>query len=196
MEPRDSTLINDGLHLGESLNDEMAGKSASCQQCRKVFIIPFTPQFILEGIGARLHVYEDKIVISRYGISSFFVHGLKGDKTLYYNNITSLQIKMGDGVTSGYIQFSLPGGNESRGGLFAAAGDENTVLFLQAENGLAQHIYNYIEKKLLDIHNPKPVVQVHQASAADEIKKMKELLDTGAISQEEFDSFKKKTLGL
>ena len=33
-------------------------------------------------------------------------------------------------------------------------------------------------------------------SAADEIKKFKELLDAGIISQEEFDAKKKQLLGL
>lgn len=37
---------------------------------------------------------------------------------------------------------------------------------------------------------------VQQESAADEIKKFKELLDMGAISQEEFDAKKKQLLGL
>ena len=43
--------------------------------------------------------------------------------------------------------------------------------------------------------NPQSAV-VQQASAADEIKKFKELLDMGVISQEEFDAKKKQLLGL
>ena len=39
-------------------------------------------------------------------------------------------------------------------------------------------------------------VPVTPGSSVDEIKKMKELLDCGAITQEEFDAFKKKTLGI
>ena len=35
-----------------------------------------------------------------------------------------------------------------------------------------------------------------QTSAADEIKEFKELLDMGAITQEEFDAKKKQLLGL
>ena len=38
--------------------------------------------------------------------------------------------------------------------------------------------------------------QVNQVSAADELKKFKELLDMGVISQEEFDAKKKQLLGL
>ena len=41
---------------------------------------------------------------------------------------------------------------------------------------------------------PAPVVQA--PSAADEIRKFKELLDMGAITQEEFDAKKKQILGL
>ena len=43
--------------------------------------------------------------------------------------------------------------------------------------------------------NPQPAV-VQQVSAADEIKKFKELLDLGVITQEEFDAKKKQLLGL
>jgi hypothetical protein len=37
---------------------------------------------------------------------------------------------------------------------------------------------------------------VQQTSAADELKKFKELLDMGVITQEEFDAKKKQLLGL
>lgn len=37
---------------------------------------------------------------------------------------------------------------------------------------------------------------VNAASAADEIKKFKELPDMGAITQEEFDAQKKRLLGM
>ena len=42
----------------------------------------------------------------------------------------------------------------------------------------------------------QPVPQVATSSAADEIKKFKELLDSGIITQEEFDAKKKQLLGL
>ena len=40
------------------------------------------------------------------------------------------------------------------------------------------------------------VLQCKSAERVDEIKKMKELLDCGAITQEEFNAFKRKTLGI
>ena len=54
------------------------------------------------------------------------------------------------------------------------------------------------------LFNPKPVLAVELtgvsaqavAASADELKKYKELLDSGVISQEEFDAKKKQILGL
>jgi len=43
---------------------------------------------------------------------------------------------------------------------------------------------------------PQATTVVQQASAADELVKFKQLLDTGIISQEEFDAKKKQLLGL
>lgn len=48
-------------------------------------------------------------------------------------------------------------------------------------------------------NNPKPTTQIKQEiqqSNADELKKFKELLDSGIITQEEFDAKKKQLLGL
>ena len=78
------------------------------------------------GVGDTLLVYDDKVVITHKGILNFFAMGIKGDKTLYYSDITSVQYKK-PGFTAGYIQFSLPGGRESTGGVFAATNDENTI---------------------------------------------------------------------
>ena len=53
------------------------------------------------------------------------------------------------------------------------------------------------ERKNSVVHNvqPAPVV-INNSSNADELKKYKELLDMGAISQEEYDQKKKELLGL
>jgi len=156
-----------------------------------------TPVFTLEGVGGTLHVYGNKIVISRSGRGeSFLLHGLKGDKTVYFQCITGLQLKKGQGwLEDGYIQFSIQGGNESVGGIWKALTDENTVVFKKVHNELAQKIHDFIEKKIAEGHSPVPA-QTPPQTSADEIMKMKGLLDSGVISQDEFDAFKKKVLGL
>ena len=49
---------------------------------------------------------------------------------------------------------------------------------------------------LQSVKTPKNGAVIQQASAADELKKFKELLDMGVITQEEFDAKKKQLLGL
>jgi predicted Zn-dependent peptidase len=43
---------------------------------------------------------------------------------------------------------------------------------------------------------PAPVIEATKCDEADQIKKYKELLDSGVITQEEFDAKKKQLLGL
>ena len=148
------------------------------------------------GVGDTLLVYDDKVVITHKGILNFFAMGIKGDKTLYYSDITSVQYKK-PGFTAGYIQFSLPGGRESTGGVFAATNDENTITLSNTAEVIstAEKVVEYINDKLRDIKSGRSGA-TSPLSAADEVKKFKDLLDTGVISQEEFDAKKKQLLGL
>lgn len=47
---------------------------------------------------------------------------------------------------------------------------------------------------MLELKNPTSSVQIQQVSAADELRKFKQLLDDGIISQAEFDEKKKQLL--
>ena len=53
---------------------------------------------------------------------------------------------------------------------------------------------NYIRGKIKEARNPKATVAA--LSPAEELKKFKDLLDSGIITQEEFDAKKKQLLGL
>ena len=114
-----------------------------------------TPKFpICVEIGVQfggrinLHVYENKLVIERVGFSNFAIHGLKGNKTLYFSKISTLQLKMAGSMTNGYLQFTIPGGNESRGGIFAAVYDENSVFFSSRYNEIMLALQGYMECKI------------------------------------------------
>ena len=146
------------------------------------------------GVGDILDVYEDRVVISHKGVLNFLAMGIKGDKTIYYNNITSVQFKK-SGWTAGYIQFSINGGRENVGGLLGATQDENTITISGNKNSEAEKIVAYINKKLAEIRNGISNT-VQAISSADELKKFKELLDMGIITQEEFDAKKKQLLDL
>lgn len=92
----------------------------------------------------------------------------------------------------GYIQITLPGGFESKKGLIDATQDENTVMFVKKDNELVNRIKSKIEELLAQ----QRAYKINQLSPADEIKKYKELLDDGIITQEEFEKKKKQLLGL
>ncbi len=161
------------------------------------------PIYVLDG-GAKdvLYAFEDRVVISHHGVLNALSMGIKGDKTIYYSDITSVQYKA-PGILTGYLQFSLPGGNENQGGVFSAINDENTITIV-AKNAAkraakAQEVVDFLNKKLREAktgaHSTPTVIQ-QSVSAADELKKFKDLLDSGAITQEEFDAKKKQLLGL
>jgi len=147
----------------------------------------------LKGINGQLELYEDKIVIKRKGVLSKMTQGFfKGDKTIYINQITAIQVKPGTLWTNGYIQITVPGGLESKKGLFDATQDENTVIFTKKNNELVDQIKSKIEELISRQHTG----YINQLSPADEIRKYKELLDDGLITQEEFEKKKKQLLGL
>lgn len=96
------------------------------------------PVYKMKGVGELLEVYEDSLTITPKGLLSLASKGLKGAKSIPFTSITAIQLKK-SGLTSGYLQFTLPGGVESRGGVFQAASDENTFMFA-GNNKLAEKI--------------------------------------------------------
>ena len=73
------------------------------------------------------------------------------------------------------------------------------IKFLFCQN--QSEIFDTISKLLLERQKNKqsvPTVQQHEAATgnADELKKYKDLLDSGVLTQEEFDAKKKQLLGL
>ncbi len=152
-------------------------------------------KFYLKGVNGQLTIYEDRVIIERGGALGFLTQGLAGAKTIPMDSIMSVQFKEGNMWTNGFIQFGIMGGKEARGGVFNATQDENTVMIKAATNNDARAIKDYIEGIILNRSKNKGVV-VQQASPAEELKKFKELLDMGVISQAEFDAKKKQILGL
>ena len=151
--------------------------------------------FYLKGYNGQITVYEDRIVIERHGFLGFAAHGMAGSKTIPMDSIKSIQFKEGNWAINGFIQFGLLGGIERHGGIFNSVKDENTVIFLGSKNKEALQIKEYIEEVIANRRqNQEPVVQ--QLAPADELKKYKELLDMGVITQEEFLAKKKQLLGL
>ena len=149
-----------------------------------------------EGLSGQIELYKDKIIIKREGFIPKIGHGFtKGDKTIYLNHITGIQLKLADEIFGGYIQFTLPGGIESKKGLAAAARDENSVTFINTkQNDSAKKLKEKIEELVQKAR--QSTNQIVQVSSADELRKFKQLIDEGVITKDEFDRKKKELLRL
>ena len=66
----------------------------------------------------------------------------------------------------------------------------------EPERDIVNNIIADFDNVLQSLKTPKSAAVIQQSSAADELKKFKELLDMGVITQEEFDAKKKQLLGL
>ena len=137
-------------------------------------------------------MFNDKLTITPKGLLGFLNKGLKGTKTIPFFSITGIQYKK-PGLTNGYIQFTISGGNESKGGVLSAASDENTFMFVSKVNDAVIEVKDFIEKRLHEVRQP---AAAQTTSAADEIKKLADLRGQGLLSEEEFSNAKKKLLGL
>jgi hypothetical protein len=151
------------------------------------------PNYSMEGVQDLLEVYSDKVSITPKGILAFFNKGLKGTKTIPFTSITAIQFKEADLLTNGFLQFTIPGGNESRGGIFAAVSDENSFMFRPGNDGnkRASEIKDYIEAKVQDTH---PSRQTAMSGLPEELQKLAGLKAQGVLSDAEFDAAKKRLL--
>jgi len=152
-------------------------------------------KFTLEGMKGELKVYEDRVEINKKGQG--FITG-NTSKTLPMAHIMSVSVTPSTFWARGFIEFTVPGGKDSKN-IEEALRNENALPLLAAgQNEEAMEIKAYVEEQILKCANNKGGTTIVQqaTSPAEELKKMKELLDMGIITQEEFDAKKKLLLGL
>jgi len=127
--------------------------------------------------------------------ANIYSGGGTGEKRINFSDISTIQFKEPSASLVGFIQFSYAGSSEKRGGILNAIDDENAIPVSLQNVDIARNIVEYIEGKREEIKlnraNSSSV-----PSSADELKKYKDLLDDGIITQEEFDAKKKQLLGL
>lgn len=146
-------------------------------------------KFELKGFDGQLYVYDDKIVIERKGVLSFVRHEFAGSRTIPISAIRSVQLQKAPAPTlSGFIRFGVLDGAGDMYGL-----KQNTVLILTKNNDIAEQIKNYIENR---ISQKTETTTSNSISPIDEIKQLKELLDSGILTEEEFQAKKKQLLGI
>jgi len=143
----------------------------------------------LEGVGAMIEVRSAGLAITRQGASSFFIHGLKGEKLLPFKSITAVQVREPTRKMSGYIQFSLLGGIESNRGIWDASKDENTVLFAHEQLTRFLALRNLVEERLSGPQNSES-----RSTRTQDLATLAALRADGHLSEEEFAAEKAKLL--
>lgn len=141
-----------------------------------------------KGVGGILEVRTGRIVIRRRGLLAAMTHGAKGDKEIRISRIAGIQFKK-PGLTNGYIQFSFSGGDESKGGVFSASQDENTVMFKAAQERDFLRAKEEIERQMDAPHGASG-----PTNPVDQLERLARLRESGALTDEEFTAQKAKIL--
>lgn len=104
---------------------------------------------------------------------------------------------------TGYIEFVIIGSAENKGrmlggGFGAMAKNENAIMFGPEQQEAFAKIRELIEEKIRDRYMPKTAepVQATPSDIASQISSLKELLDSGVLSEDEFKRAKAKLLGI
>lgn len=143
--------------------------------------------------GDVLDVYDDRLVITQEGVRGFISRGLSGEKVILFSDITSVQYKR-CGVMAGFMELTFPGSNDRPGGAGAGTHNENRFTFSSLKpaelNRQMDKVYEFVESKI----KAKNKTQPPRGGKADELIKLKNLLDAGALTQAEFNLEKQKIL--
>lgn len=156
------------------------------------------PVYVINGVrGRHLTVYPDKCVFKVTATIGSFITGniSDGEKTIYYMDCVGVQYKR-SGFQIGYLQLETAGMTMNNGA--SNFFNENSFTFDTSvvSNEYMDQVAAYVKKQVEASKRSRNAPTVAALSPADEIKKYKELLDLGIITQEEFDAKKRQLLGL
>ena len=193
-------------------NEEYITKKAvSCNRCNESIpagMLLKSGKTMIGGVfhidgcrGRSLRVYENKCVFTTDATIGSILAGnaTDGQKTIYYSDVIGIQYKPAD-ITIGYLQ--LETASSSGNNMVSNFFNENSFTYetRNITNEEMEKVVAYIRERVEACkeakNNPVIAAPVAAVSVADEINKFKELLDMGAITQEEFDGKKKQLLGL
>ena len=133
---------------------------------------------------------EDGLIIRRKGLTNLINQGLKGEKFIPFSSITSIQFRKA-GLITGFIQFGVAGGVESRGGIKSAIHDENTVLFGRKDNDRFGELKALIEAKM----RGQGVTAAKASDKIAQIERLAALREAGHLTDGEFAAEKSRILG-
>ena len=162
---------------------------------------PFENQdlvYTIDGVrGRHIDIYKDKVVITvKVTLGSLITHNsTDGEKTIYYSDCIGVQFKQSK-FAIGYLQLETAssGGNNQNSNFFG----ENSFTYdtTVISNERMIEVSNYVKSRVDAVKTGKAatVATNNTVSLADELLKLKQLLDMGVLTQEEFDEQKIKLL--
>lgn len=149
-------------------------------------------KFEYTGTYNKIEVYEDKLNLTVLLTTPKWQKG--AIITLEYELITEVRFREPTWLNpDGRIFFMHPSVFKEKRPYGGLSLSQNEVPFEKSALALMKEIKEYIEKRIITIKSQSKVVTVG-SSTADEIRKFKQLLDEGIITQSEFDEKKKQLL--
>ncbi|MGG0885911.1 SHOCT domain-containing protein [Brevibacillus parabrevis] len=147
------------------------------------------------GVNGSLIIYPNRILISRQ--TSIVARGSRlYDKEISLKSLSAIQLKEPGMFSNGFIQFSFSGGKESKGGMFDAVKDENSIVInkkqLDSFKKAKDMIYDLMNKNETATTQP----QASSDDSLDQLEKLAALREKNIISEEEFNAKKKQILGI
>lgn len=87
-------------------------------------------------------------IARKSNFTNVMLQGLDGEKSIVLSQITAYQLKA-PGKTTGYLQIVYPGSQDTKGGVFDAVKDENTIIFLQDDIPKIKEIKDILESTII-----------------------------------------------
>lgn len=157
--------------------------------------MPENALFYVDGREGSLAVFDEFIQLDFTGSTlKKYLSKMGGIKKIYYPQINSIQKRDAGDLILGSIEFELPGTSYSG---WERGKSENVIHYEYYYQEEIDKIYEFVNQKILNIQRNKMNPQSNnsnETSVLSELKKAKELLDMGAITQDEFEKIKKDLL--
>ncbi|MGW5331829.1 DUF4429 domain-containing protein [Streptomyces bauhiniae] len=151
----------------------------------------------VKGHGGQVQFDGQYVTIARKGFRARATVG-KGEKRLHISQITAIQWKPAGALVNGFIQFTVPGGNERRSAFgsqtSSAVHDENSVVFTKQQQSEFEKLRAAIDQAIVAQHAHQAPAATGPASLADELTKLAALRDQGVLSTTEFEQQKARLL--
>lgn len=150
------------------------------------------------GQGGQVQFDGQHVTIARKGFLARATVG-KGEKRLHIAQISGIQWKPAGPFVNGFIQFSVPGGNERRSAFGSqtatAAKDENSVVFTKKQQPNFEKLRAALDQAIAGQHAPQSATGTTPVSVAEELAKLAALREQGILSPAEFEQQKARLLG-